>query len=97
MASFKDSNYETSRYVGGGLKRRFRLGGGDNPLNADLGAIGFVMTRPRYNDHEPFLGALPFASLSNDWGGVHLTYVPGIGGDTLPVWYLQFSLKLFQL
>jgi len=96
FASFKDSNYNTSRYLGAGIKRRFRLSSAPDTLNLDLGAAGLVMVRPDYNDEKPFLGMIPFVSLSNSWGGINATYVPAIEEDTFPFWYFQFSLKLMQ-
>ncbi len=96
MASFKDSNDNTSRYVGAGLKRRFGISSGQQRLNLDLGAAALVMRRPGYNDDEPFIGALPFVSLSNGWGGINATYVPSLANEALPFWYFQFSLKLFE-
>lgn len=96
LASLKDSNDNTSRYIGAGLKRRFRMSSGQQRLNLDVGAAGLVMKRPDYNDDKPFLGALPFVSLSNGWGGINVTYVPSIEKDALPFWYFQFSLKLLE-
>ena len=96
LASLKDSNNNTSRYIGAGLKRRFRVSTGKQRLNFDLGAAALVMHRPDYNDDKPFVGMLPFVSLSNEWGGINATYVPSIEEDALPFWYFQFTLKLFE-
>lgn len=96
IASLKDSNNNTSRYIGAGIKRRFKLRSNQQRLNLDLGAAGLVMRRPDYNDDKPFFGALPFVALSNDWGGINVTYVPAIEDNTLPFWYFQFSLKLLE-
>jgi hypothetical protein len=96
LASFKDSNNQTSRYIGAGIKRRFRLRAAPHTLNFDLGAIGLAMTRPDYNDDRPFYGALPFVSIGNDWGGINAIFVPEIERDSLPFWYFQFSLKLLE-
>jgi len=96
MASLKDSNDNTSRYVGAGIKRRSRLRWDRQRLNFDLGAAGLVMQRPGYNGDQPFLGALPFVALSNDWGGINVTYVPSIEDNSLPFWYFQFSLKILR-
>ena len=92
FATLKDSNDNTSHYVGGGIKRRFRLT--PTPTNFDIGAFALIMKRPGYNDDEPFFGALPFISMSNDWGGLNLTYVPEFEADMHAFWYLQFTLKL---
>ena len=94
MASFKDSNDNTSRYVGGGMKRRYRFNTGTQRLNLDFGALALVMVRPDYNDDEPFYGAVPFVSIGNGWGGINITYVPEVEEDTLAFWYFQFSLRM---
>ena len=93
----KDSNSNTSHYIGGGSKRRFHLDRLSKRLNLDLGVLGLVMTRPEYNNDKPFLGAIPFVSLSNDWGGINLTYVPKFEDDMYAFWYLQFAFKLAEL
>ncbi len=97
LASFKDSNDNTSRYIGAGMKRRFKLRSGQQRMNFDLGAAGLVMKRPGYNNDTPFLGALPFISLSNDWGGINATYVPSLEDDMTAFWYFQFTFKILQL
>lgn len=96
LASFKDSNDNTSRYIGAGVKRRFKLNSGQQRLNFDLGAAALVMKRPGYNDDNPFLGALPFISLGNDWGGINATYVPSLEDEMASFWYFQFAFKLFE-
>ncbi len=97
FASFKDSNSNTSKYIGGGIKRRFKLSTGQQRPSLDLGVIGFTMTRPGYNNDDPFIGVLPFVSLNNEWGGVNATYIPSIEDGALPLWYFQFSIKLMQI
>jgi len=96
LASFKDSNDRTSRYIGTGLKRRYQFQPGHQRLNLDLGAAVLVMKRPGYNAGKSFIGALPFIGLSNEWGGINATYVPSIEADTLPFWYFQVTLKLMD-
>ena len=96
FASFKDSNDNTSRYLGAGIKHRFKLAPRSDPLNFDAGIFALAMKRPDYNDDEPFFGALPFVSLSNAWGGINLTYVPSLEPDMHAFWYFQFSLKLAE-
>lgn len=96
MALFKDSNDNTSRYIGAGMKRRFKLRSGQQRINFDLGAAGLVMKHPEYNDDKPFLGALPFLSLSNDRGGINATYVPSLEGGMAAFWYFQFSFKILE-
>ena len=55
-------------------------------MNLDLGAIALAMKRPGYNDDQPFYGAIPFFSVSNDWGGINVTYVPEVEQDALAFW-----------
>jgi len=96
-ASFKDSNDNTSRYVGAGIKRRFRSFASDTGVNLDLGVIGLAMRRPGYNDDRAFYGAIPFVSIGNGWGGINLTYVPRVEEDAYAFWYVQFSLKILEI
>ncbi len=53
LASFKDSNDNTSRYIGAGMKRRFKLRSGQQRMNFDLGAAGLVMKRPATTTTNP--------------------------------------------
>lgn len=55
------------------------------------------MTRPGYNNDRPFLGAIPFITLSNNCGGINLTYVPKFDDEMYPFWYLQFAFKLAEM
>ena len=96
FASLRDSNDNTSHYIGTGIKYRFKLAPQSDPLNFDAGVFALAMKRPDYNDQEPFLGILPFVSLNNAWGGINLTYVPSLEQDMHAFWYFQFSLKLAE-
>ncbi|MCP4981237.1 MAG: hypothetical protein GY935_12165 [Gammaproteobacteria bacterium] len=96
LASFKDSNNQTSKYIGAGIKRRFKIRSLPQRLNLDLGFAGLIMTRPNYNNEEPFFGAIPFVSVSNDWGGLNATYISEFEDEMLSFWYFQFTLKLMQ-
>ena len=95
-ASFKDSNDQTSKYFGIGTKRRFRLGPEPDSWHIDAGALAFVMTRKDNRNNMPFLGALPFASIGNDWAAVNLTYVPKISPKMYAFWYFQASFKIAE-
>ncbi|MDJ0778976.1 MAG: hypothetical protein QNJ85_14000 [Gammaproteobacteria bacterium] len=96
LATLKDSNNNTSSYIGTGIKRRFRVSPVPDPLNFDAGVLGLVMKRKDYNDDRPFLGAVPFVSFGNDWGGINLTYVPAVEQEAYPFWYFQFALKVAE-
>ena len=97
MASFKDSNNNMSKYIGAGIKRRYRVRSDRQRLNFDIGVAGLVMERPEYNNNDPFIGAIPFVSLIDEWGGVNATYVPSFEKNMLSFWYVQFSLKLMKI
>jgi len=96
IATFKDSNDKTSKYVGAGIKRRFKFFSSEQRVNFDAGILALAMTRRYYNDGQPFYGAIPFVSLSNNWGGINATYVPSIEEGTFPFWYFQLSVKLME-
>ncbi len=53
-SGFIDSNRHPSYYAGGGALRRFQFDG----MHADVGAIGFLMTRKGYKNDNPFPGVL---------------------------------------
>ncbi len=95
-ASFKDSNDQTSKYLGGGSKRRYRFGSDPDGWHIDTGIVAFAMTRKDHNDNEPFLGALPFASVGNDWAALNLTFVPKISPKMYAFWYFQASIKILE-
>ena len=95
-ASFKDSNKQTSNYLGGGAKRRYKLTNGDNAIHVDAGLVGFLMTRKDHNDGDPFLGALPFVSLGNDYVSLNATYVPRVTPKSVPFVYFQLMFRLAE-
>ena len=71
---FQDSMGDPSFMAGGGLKRRFRMGGDD--FYVDVGGIAFVMTRETVNGGQPFPGLLPAATFGFKRVAVNLTYLP---------------------
>jgi hypothetical protein len=71
---FQDSVGDPSYMAGGGLKRRFRPGGGH--FYTDLGGIAFVMTRETVNAGRPFPGLLPAATFGFKRVAVNVTYLP---------------------
>jgi hypothetical protein len=74
---FRDSDDQLSYMAGGGIKRRFRLPIGERRMHADLGAIGFMMTRQDVNNSQPFPGILPAFSVGTRQFSVNMTYLPG--------------------
>jgi hypothetical protein len=71
---FEDSMGDLSYMAGGGLKRRFRPGGGN--FYADVGGVAFLMTRETVNGGRPFPGLLPAATLGFKRVAVNVTYMP---------------------
>ena len=92
--SFKDSNKEISNYVGGGAKYRIPFGKHKHRMHVDLGVVGFLMTRKDRNDNKPFLGALPFVSVGNDWVALNASYVPPVSPKSVSLLYLQVMFRL---
>jgi len=88
FSTFKDSNNETSRYLGVGTKLRGKSGG-PNPLHLDVGVFAFLMTRKDYNNNDPFFGLLPFVSFGSENIGINVTYVPAISEELVDVIYIQ--------
>lgn len=95
-ATFKDSNDQTSKYLGAGKKYRFQISPDPEGLHIDAGFFGFIMTRHDYKDNEPFLAALPFVSIGNEWIAANITYTPKIDPKMHAFWYIQASIKLFE-
>ncbi len=95
-ASFKDSNSQTSNYLGGGTKRRFRFGSDPKGFHIDAGIFGFVMTRHDYKNNDPFLAALPFVSLGFEWVAINVTYVPKMKPKMVSFVYIQATVKLLE-
>lgn len=93
---FKDSNNQTSKYLGGGIKRRFELGEQDNGWHVDLGVIGFLMTRYDYKNNEPFFGALPVFSIGKDWYALNATYIPSVTPKHSALFYFQLMFRLAE-
>ncbi len=93
---FKDSLKNTSKYIGGGTKRRFRLTDDPDGMHIDTGVFAFLMTRKDYRDNEPFVGALPFISVGNSRFAVNMTYVPKIVPKMIAFVYIQATFKIAE-
>lgn len=91
---FKDSNYNTSKYVGGGMKRRYRLDNDEDGWFADLGAIAFLMTRKDYKNNDPFPGILPFAAVGKGSVTLNMTYIPEVTPKHKDLLYFQVLIRL---
>jgi len=90
---FLDSNEDVSKYLGGGVKRRFPFGGN---FHFDAGIFAFLMTRQDYKDNTPFIGALPFISLGNKIVAINTTYVPAITPKSVGLVYFQVTFKIWE-
>lgn len=93
---FKDSTYQTSKYVGGGVKKRFMLGSKQGAWHVDVGVLGFLMTRKDYKNNSPFPGVLPFVSMGNDNFALSLTYIPQVTPKNKDLFYIQALFKVAE-
>ena len=94
VSGFKDSEYNMSYYAGGGAMRRFDVAPALDNLHVGLGAVAFVMTRKNFKNNEPFVGALPAATIGTDHGALNITYVPKVHPKLIPVWFVQLKIPL---
>jgi len=95
-STFKDSNNQTSNYLGGGTKRRFHLETDPDGWHVDVGVIAFVMTRHDYHNNNPFLGALPFVAVGKSWFTVNATYIPSISPKHVDLLFFQAMVRVAQ-
>ena len=93
---FKDSLSNTSKYLGGGSKRRFLLGTDKNGWHIDAGLTAFMMTRKDYKNNKPFFGALPFVSLGTNQFAINATWIPAVDPKLESLWFFQVSMKLSE-
>lgn len=93
---FKDSNFNTSKYLGGGSKRRFLLGDDQDGWHIDAGLTAFLMTRKDYRNEQPFFGALPYLSVGTNKFAINATYIPAISPKFVSLWFFQASFKLSE-
>jgi hypothetical protein len=90
VSEFRDSNYNTSYYAGGGALYRFQF----DRAHVDLGAVGFVMVRKDYKNGDPFLGVLPALSVGTKNVALNITYIPKIEPKAVPLWFFQLKINL---
>ena len=95
-SSFKDSFNQTSIYLGGGIKRRFLFSKDPSGFHADVGVVGFLMTRKDYNDNKPFPGVLPFVSVGNEFVAINVTFVPEVSPKFSNLLFFQAMFKLLE-
>lgn len=90
----KDSLSNTSKYLGGGSKRRFLLGADKDGWHIDAGISAFIMTRKDYNNERPFFGALPFVSIGTSQFAINATYIPAVSPKMEPLWFFQALVQV---
>ena len=95
-STFKDSNDQTSNYLGGGYKYRIPLEKNKEGWRVDFSLIAFLMTRKDYNNNEPFVGALPFIAIGTSKVMLNVTYIPKVTPKTVSLFYFQLKLKLME-
>ncbi len=95
-STFKDSNNQTSSYLGGGLRRRYLLGDDPQGLHVDVGAVAFLMTRKDFNNHRPFPGVLPFVSVGNEWLAMNMVYIPRVTPKLADLLFFQLRIKMAE-
>jgi len=93
---FKDSNSNTSKYLGGGTKRRFLLTDDQDGWHIDAGLTAFLMTRKDFKNNQPFFGALPFISVGTSKFAINATYIPAISPKFVGLLFLQASFTISE-
>ncbi len=95
-STFKDSNSQTSNYIGGGYKYRIPLSNDKSGWRADVGVMGFLMTRKDYNQNSPFLGVLPFVSWGTGFAMINATYIPKVTQKGSSLFYFQLKFRVAE-
>ena len=95
-STFKDSLENTSNYLGGGMKRRYKLQDDPNGWHVDVGFIAFLMTRKDYHDNHPFPGILPIASLGKQWFAINATFIPKVSPKHVNLIFVQLMFRLAE-
>lgn len=93
---FKDSLSNTSKYLGGGSKRRFLLGSDKDGWHIDAGLTAFLMTRKDHKNNQPFFGALPFVSIGTSAFAINATWIPAVSPKHESLWFFQAAFKLSE-
>jgi len=93
-SGFSDSNSNPSYYAGGGWLKRSDFSFGGKQLHADIGVVGFLMTREGFKNGDPFPGVLPVLSIGSERVAVNITYIPRVDPKMVPILFLQLKLKL---
>ena len=91
---FKDSLSNTSKYFGGGSKRRYLLGDDIDGWHIDAGISAFLMTRKDYKNERPFVGVLPFVSVGTSKFAINATFIPAVSPKTESLWFFQALVQV---
>lgn len=91
--SFKDSFANTSNYIGGGYQWRRQLSSISTKAFADVGIVGFAMTRKNYRNGKPFVGALPFVTLGYQQTSVNFAFIPRTSFNESSLLFMQFMVN----
>jgi len=90
----KDSNFNTSKYAGGGIRRRYRLDNNPDGWFFDAGGIIFLMTRKDFKNNRPFLGLLPFVGVGKGPVTLNMTYIPEVSPKHKDLLFLQLVVRV---
>lgn len=93
-SEFSDSNQNPSYYAGGGWLKRFDFTAAGKAMHADIGVVGFLMTREGFRNDRPFPGVLPAFSLGTRRVALNVTFIPRVDPKMVPIIFLQLKLKL---
>lgn len=93
---FKDSNSNTSKYLGGGIKRRFLFTNDEDSWHFDAGLTAFLMTRKDYKNNDPFFGVLPFVSVGTKKFAINATYIPSVSPKFVGLLFIQASFTISE-
>ncbi|MFN2309393.1 MAG: hypothetical protein ABR553_06600 [Gammaproteobacteria bacterium] len=91
-SGFKDSESNTSYYLGGGYLYRYGFHWGRAPMHLDVGAVGFLMKRKHFKGGDLFPGILPALSLGTPWLSINMTYVPKVDPKMVPLLFFQIKV-----
>lgn len=93
-SGFLDSNKNPSYYAGGGYLKRFDFTAMNTPMHADIGWVGFLMTRKGFMNDKPFPGILPAFSVGSERVSMNVTYIPRVDPKMVPIVFFQLKIKL---
>jgi hypothetical protein len=93
---FKDSNFNLSKYLGGGTKRRFFITDKKDSWYFDIGVTAFLMTRKDYRNNHPFVGLLPYLSVGTSQFAINGTYIPSVSPKYEALLFFQAVVTVYE-